>query len=684
METLVPKRVKTVLGFGALVVLLGHFSFNIPGSTLKSNCAELAILMAIPFVSGWLDILLVASFAFFNVAPDGFRLAEAINHLPAALFAWWFFQRDGKSGHKTAFVLKWFAAVLVYYLVFLIPVYEMTLVFQGRQSVAQAVLSNIHLVPRLYVEMLVTAAIASLYFLSVHDYRELARTQDHLGKLSTVIEQNPLSVLIYSPAGVVDYVSPGFLAASGYTAGEVLGRSMGRGSRAEDPAGLPEEAWNAVQGGSSWRGELRSRNREGEAYWEMASLNPILDGQGVLRWAVALKVEVTGMVKLREQLQQSQNREIIGTLAGGIAHDFNNILSVIFGYADLARVRAEGQTPILEALDSVTLASERARDLVAQILTISRKRDTRKVPVEVELLVREVAKLLRSSIPTTIDITVEGGSRARVEADPGLIHQILMNLGTNAAYAMKGQPGQLTFALQEWSPSGEDPVLGLKLPPGQYLMVKVKDTGTGIPPELLDRIFDPYFTTKPVGEGTGLGLSVVSGAVEAMGGTLRVHSEVGQGTTFQFVLPRLPDETLPAPAVQARAVEERGRERILFVDDEAAITSLAQESLPGFGYQVECFLDAQAALERFQAEPGAFDLIVTDLTMPKLTGIRLAEEVQRLRPGMPILLCTGYSDAVERERALAIGISDYLEKPITMGALHEKVRAVMARALSGL
>ena len=371
-------------------------------------------------------------------------------------------------------------------------------------------------------------------------------------------------------------------------------------------------------------------------------------------------------------LLRSQKMESIGTLAGGIAHDFNNILAAIIGHTELAGME-EGLPQIRRHLDEVLKAGKRARDLVVQILTFSRQDEAR--PIKVKNMVNEVLKLLRASLPATIEIRKELGSDDMVLADPTRIHQVIMNLCTNAAHAMEGQDGVLRVRLEALDLETEMIEGPHVFEPGPYVVLSVSDTGSGIPPQIRERIFDPYFTTKEKGKGTGLGLAIVHGIVSGLGGGITVESRPGEGATFRVFLPRIvsrPEkDAVPEPPLPT------GSEHILFVDDEPVLTEIGQQMLELLGYRVTTRTSAVEALELFRRDPARFDLMITDMTMPHLTGERLAKKLMEIRPDIPVILCTGYSEQVSEEQARALGIRAYVLKPLVMKDLAATIRRIL-------
>ncbi len=381
--------------------------------------------------------------------------------------------------------------------------------------------------------------------------------------------------------------------------------------------------------------------------------------------------------KIAGRLRQAQKMESIGTLAGGIAHDFNNILSAIMGYSEMTLYNLSGDSKARSNLEQVLQASNRARDLVNQILAFSRQSEQTRKPVQISPLVKETLKLMRASLPTTIKIMEQiNENGALIEADPTQIHQVLMNLCTNASDAMREKGGALKVDLDRLNLyEKEAALLYPDLNPGIYEMVAVSDTGDGMDAATVERIFDPYFTTKEAGKGTGMGLAVAHGIVKSHGGVINVHSEPGKGTTFQVLLPSI-DGVAKSEAEELKPLP-RGEERILFVDDEATLVDLGKQMLEHLGYKVEGKTSSIEALETFRAHPDDFDLILTDKTMPNLTGFDLGKECKKIRPDIPIILCTGFSESTLLLKAGSMGISEIIMKPLLMRDLAGAIRKVL-------
>ena len=388
--------------------------------------------------------------------------------------------------------------------------------------------------------------------------------------------------------------------------------------------------------------------------------------------------------RLEAQLRQAQKMEAIGTLAGGIAHDFNNILTAILGYTELALEDLRPESPAGRYLQEVRKAGVRAKTLVQQILTFSRRTDQARRPVQLPLLIEEALALLRASLPSTIEMGHElAPDVGPVLADPTQLHQVLLNLCANAAHAMRETGGRLVVRLAAVEVAPTAPPSDLA--PGAYACLTVSDTGQGMAPEVLERIFEPFFTTKAPGEGTGMGLALVHGIVTNHGGVVRVSSVVGQGTTFTVYLPRsaagggAAGAAAPGGAAGEGAAAGAGRgRRVLLVDDEEALVSLGEAMLRRLGYEVVVCTSSAEALAVFRAAPQRFDLVITDQTMPHLTGEGLAQAVRRLRPEMPIILCTGFSHVMHAERARELGIDAFVLKPLAMQELAQTIAQVLA------
>jgi PAS domain S-box-containing protein len=416
---------------------------------------------------------------------------------------------------------------------------------------------------------------------------------------------------------------------------------------------------------------------QGQKYFDIRYYPHYEKGRNRISGYIISGRDLTAYKTMEDQLRQSSKMEAIGTLAGGIAHDFNNILSGIMGYAELTLARTDADSELHRYVEKIRQAGKRASDLVKQILTFSRQSEQETKPLRIRLIIQEVLKLLRASLPATIQIETDLQSDRLIMADLTQLHQIVMNLCTNAAHAMRATGGRLTVATRDMR---VDKVFLRRYPdarPGESVRLSVSDTGAGITADVMPRIFDPFFTTKPKGEGTGMGLAVVHGIVKRCGGVVTVDSSVGRGTVFEIVFPAV------TPEGDERDEENRdplptGNEHILFVDDEALLVDLGQRMLEQLGYRVTPVASSIEALRQFKEDPDKYDLVITDLTMPNLAGDRLAATMLKIRPDLPIIIATGFSEKFTDQKLAMIGIRQLVFKPIVMRDIAVIIRRVMA------
>lgn len=415
---------------------------------------------------------------------------------------------------------------------------------------------------------------------------------------------------------------------------------------------------------------------------EMTGTKTIWHGQPavlvLLRDISQLKRAEEERNRLLAYLEQARKMEALGTLAGGIAHDFNNILSIILGFTELSISELNEDEPIYPNLKSVINACLRARDVVKQILTFSHPGDKQIKPVKVSSIIGESLKFLQSSIPSTIEIRQNITAAADVVlGDAAEINQVLINLCSNAVYAMRDEGGVLEVTLEEVELKDTAAIYLPDLNPGHYVRLSVRDTGFGMESAVLERIFEPYFTTKEVGEGTGMGLALVHGIVKKHDGAVTVQSEPGKGTTFQVYLPISDKEIITDADIKTTGLIPRGDERILFVDDEKEVVDMAKRMLEYLGYNVVAKINSSEALDMFKSQPQQFDLVITDMIMPKISGTDLAKEILKIYPRTPVIICTGFREKVNKEEVNDIGIDAVLLKPIVMHEIAQTIRDVL-------
>ncbi len=502
-------------------------------------------------------------------------------------------------------------------------------------------------------------------------------SQREIACLVSTIHQSNDDIIITDTNGAIEYVNPAFEKITGYTQEEVKGQNPRMFKSGVHEQAFYKNLWDTIKKGNVWNGIITNTSKSGLLLEEHANIFPVFDENGIITNYAAVKRDVTNEKKIEENLRQAQKMEAIGTLAGGIAHDFNNILSAIIGYAEIVRSELPADSSLFKMQSHVLTASYRATELVKQILAFSRQGELKILPVRIQLIIKEALKLLRSSIPTTIEIKQDIDSKCKaVLADSTKIHQIIMNLCTNAYHAMREKGGVLGVSLKSVELDSDSLIHKLNLSSGQYLILEISDSGCGISPENQERIFEPYYTTKAKGEGTGLGLATVHGIVKTYKGDISVYSEVNKGTTFQIYLPVLKEDMKSSSEVEETSIST-GTERILIVDDDTNLVQMNETILMQLGYKVTSFSNSLEAIKIFEKKQDEFDLVLTDMTMPEITGAELAKMLLEIRPDIPIILCTGYSDLIDAEQAKSIGIKDYIMKPVIRKDLANVIRKVL-------
>jgi PAS domain S-box-containing protein len=500
--------------------------------------------------------------------------------------------------------------------------------------------------------------------------------------LAKVIHQASEGVLTFDQDARVQYLNPAWEQICGVNAKDIISKTLHQLPCARNNNAFFMAIKGVIETGEVNTGLFQNVRDDGSRYKISANISPVMAGDSEVVRYVAVVQDVTYETELEDQLRTAQKMEAIATLAGGIAHDFNNILAAILNNTELALDDLPKDDKLRDHLEIVYQAGCRGKNLVKQILTISRQNTQERIPVLIETVVNECLNLLRASLPSTIEIrkTIKP-NLGMVAADPTQLHQVILNICTNAADAMEEQGGGiLELRLDETTTVSRSDEIHAGLHPGSYLKLSIRDTGHGMKREILDRIFDPFFTTKAPGKGTGLGLSVAHSIIENHGGLLNVESTPGKGTEFHLFLPKIyciEQRTTVNDCLMAA----NGHEKILFVDDEPALVFAGKKMLEKLGYDVIASTDSRTALQLFLEQPASFDLVITDQTMPHMTGEMLAREILKVRADVPILLCTGNSltdgarDSVAKSRA--IGIKEFMTKPYERVEMSQVIRRML-------
>ncbi|HTY23903.1 MAG TPA: PAS domain S-box protein [Desulfomonilaceae bacterium] len=500
---------------------------------------------------------------------------------------------------------------------------------------------------------------------------ELARR-----RLATAVEQAEETIVITDPSGSIQYVNPAFEKITGYTKNEVLGRNPSILKSGEQEEGFYRDLWNSITHGKVWRGRFINRRKDGKLYTEDATISPVRDRAGRIVNFVAVKRDVTDELAVQQQLLQAQKMEAVGTLAGGIAHDFNNLLQVTLGYSELLLNEKSPNDAEYEDLHKIHHASQSGAELVQKLLAFGRKADSKPVPLDINRQVKGVEELLRRTIPRMIDIRLElAEDLERVNADPGQVDQVIMNLVVNAMDAM-GETGSLTISTENVILDEDYCRLHLEAKPGSYVLLCVSDTGQGMDKETLGHIFEPFFTTKELGRGTGLGLATVYGIIKQHGGHIICYSETGRGTTFKVYFPAI--ENQEEQRVQdSDFVPAFGIETILLVDDEEFVRELGVRILGKAGYQVLVAGNGREALDLLKKERTHISLVVLDLIMPEMGGRECLRELQKIDPQVKVLVASGYSADASVKEMLHMGAKGFVNKPFRIKELLRDVRRIL-------
>ncbi|MBU0996078.1 MAG: response regulator [Proteobacteria bacterium] len=527
------------------------------------------------------------------------------------------------------------------------------------------------------LEIIVAIGMILIYFQLAR--AELKKSKENLKiseeRLRAIFRTIPDPVLVYDNNRFVSDINPQFTKVFGWTLDEIKGRPMP--FVPDDQKAVTENIYRKLyESDNPVQFETRRLSKHGELLDLIISAAIMVDASGERSGMVVNLTDITGKKRLEAKLQDSQKMEAIGVLSGGVAHDFNNLLGIILGNTELALDDVPSGHQARLHLEEIQTASLRAKDVIKQLLSFSRKTEHRKKPVNIQPVIKEALQLMRASLPASIEIRTRITENVSIVlADLTQIHQVLINLCTNAAHAMEENGGVLEIQLGRFRVTAESAKKMVDFSPGEYVRLSVRDTGTGISPDIRDKVFDPYFTTKGVGKGTGIGLAVVKNIVKTHQGVIEMDSQEGQGTAVTIYLPLILSEAVEEPV--KRKDVPGGNEKILFVDDEEPILNMAKRTLEQLGYYVEIQNNPLDALSLFQNVPQSFDLVITDMTMPGMDGSRFVTEIRTIRPSIPIILCTGFSEKMDEQKAESIGADRYIEKPFERLDIAMAIRNVL-------
>jgi len=526
-----------------------------------------------------------------------------------------------------------------------------------------------------------TGACMALPILSaIHAYRRQRQHQDSeemLHKLRRTVEQSPDLAMITDSSGVLEYVNPAFETVTGYPREEVIGQTLGILKSEQQAGELYEEMWDTVLSGHAFRGVVMNRKKNGETITIEKTITPLRNPEGQITHFISTGRDITDQRRLESELQQAQKMDAIGRLAGGVAHDFNNLLMVISAYAELMQDSLTAEDPLRQNVGEIITASRRAADLTRQLLAFGRKQMQSLHVLDLNSVAGQTSRMLPRLIGEDIQLVfVPGQDLGKVKADPVQIEQVLMNLAANARDAMP-RGGKLTIETASMRLDEAYAQRHSIVPPGDYVMLAVTDTGEGIATEHLAHIFEPFYTTKEAGKGTGLGLATVYGIVKQSSGFIWVYSEPGLGTTFKVYLPRVQSAGEEVQATKTAGKSPHGCETLLLVEDEAPVRQSAREFLTRSGYMVLEASDGEDALRASREYCGPIHLMVSDVVMPKMSGPRLAEQLAAERPKMKVLFVSGYAEATVLRHGKIDVTTRFLQNPFSLKTLADKIRAVL-------
>ncbi len=509
-----------------------------------------------------------------------------------------------------------------------------------------------------------------------NDISEQKELENQLSNFAAAIEQADEEVVMTALDGTIQYVNPSFEKNTGYSKGETIGQKPSILKSNIHNSGFYEDLWTTILSKKIWKGIIHNRCKDGRIAINDMAITPILDSEKTITGFVSIRRDITEKVKRENRIMQSQKMEAMGTLAGGIAHDFNNILSGIFGYSSLVEKHSNNPEKIKRHSGQILKGAQRAADLVQQILTFSRQTENKKSPVELHQIVKEAVKFLKSSIPANIEIEERILSQATVMADSTQIYQIIINLCTNAHHAMKSTGGRLGVTLEKVEFTENKSIQDLGIAPGQYLRLEVSDTGSGMDSKTLNRLYEPYYTTKKSGEGTGLGLAVVFGIVEKHKGYIKAYSELDKGSVFHVYLPLLQQNSQPINLEETKPIKG-GTDRILLVDDEEGIRKSTREYLEDYGYKITEATNGEEAITDFRNNPYHFDLVITDVSMPKMDGDELVKQILNIRKDIPIIVSSGFSYAFSKDILIQSSNLEIIQKPFESHILLKLIRKLL-------
>lgn len=510
----------------------------------------------------------------------------------------------------------------------------------------------------------------------LRDVSERNRMDEQLRQLSRAVEQSPASIVITDPAGNITYINPKFTAVTGYTFAEAIGKNPRLLKSDECPPETYAQLWQTITSGKEWRGEFHNRKKNGELYWESASISPIVDESGKTTHFLAVKEDITDKKKLEAQFLRAQRMESIGHLAGGIAHDLNNILAPILLSIEMLREEAKTEEA-LSLLETLEASARRGSNIVKQVLTFARGVEGQHVLLQPGRLVKEMAKIMQETFPKSITIkTSLQKSRWLISADATQLHQVLLNLTVNARDAMP-QNGTLGLTLEDVSLDADAARFIPGAKPGPYVLLKVSDTGTGISPEIADKIFDPFFTTKGLEKGTGLGLSTVLGIVKSHGGFVQFESAAGRGTEFRVYLPATVEGTSSAENQTRELLAQGQGELVLLVDDEESLRTIIKRVLETHGYRTLTATNGVEAIALYAKQGAHIDVVLTDLNMPRLSGTDTIAAIQKLNPKVRVIVITGAETTTNTPAMKQLNVAHFLKKPFDAALLLKTLNAIL-------